>query len=139
MSEKLALKLSNNVEELERITAAVEALAEQEDWPPAFTFRVNLVLEEFGINIINYGHSESSQDFEITLTSEVDTLVIEFSDEGQPFNPLEDAAPPDTGANLEDRPIGGLGLFLVREMTEQMHYRRENSKNHSTMVMRKTE
>ena len=68
MSEKLALKLSNNVEELERITAAVEALAEQEDWPPAFTFRVNLVLEEFGINIINYGHSESSQDFEITLT-----------------------------------------------------------------------
>lgn len=137
MSVKLALKVETRTEELERVAAAVETLAEQENWPPGFTFRVNLVLEEFGINIMNHGHAGGLHAFDITLTSEPDSLLIEFTDDGKPFNPLEDAPLPDTEAALEDRPIGGLGIHLVRKMTDRMHYRREDSKNHSTMIMRK--
>ncbi len=139
MSVKLALKVETRTEELERVAAVVETLAEQENWPPDFTFRVNLVLEEFGINIMNHGHAGGLHAFDITLTAEPDSLLIEFTDDGKPFNPLEDAPLPDTEAALEDRPIGGLGIHLVRKMTDRMHYRREDSKNHSTMVIRKAE
>ncbi len=139
MSSKISLKLENKVEELARISDAVEELAESEGWPPALAFRVNLVLEEFGINVINYAYEEGGRDFELTLSSEPDILTIEFTDAGVPFNPLEDNPEPDTSAPIEERPIGGLGLRMVREMTEEMRYERQNSRNHSTLVMRKAE
>ena len=139
MSSKISLKLENKVEELTRISNAVEELAESEGWPPALTFRVNLVLEEFGINVINYAYEEDGRDFELTLSSAPDTLTIEFTDDGVPFNPLEDKSEPDTSAPVEERPVGGLGIHLVRTMTEEMRYERQNSKNHSTLVMRKAE
>ena len=139
MSTKLCLRVENKIEELDRISAAVDELAESEGWPPALAFRVNLVLEELGINVINYAHEDGTHDFEITLRSEPDTLTIEITDDGVPFNPLEDNPIPDTSASLEERDIGGLGLHLVRTMTEEMRYERENSKNHSTLVMRKSE
>ena len=139
MTAQLALTVENRVEELARIAAAVENLAEQENWPPDFLFKVNLVLEEFGINIMNYGYDDGLHDFQIKLTSETDTVTIEFIDDGKPFNPLEDNPEADTETNVDDRPIGGLGLFLIKEMTEDFSYRREESRNHSTMVMRKSE
>lgn len=140
MSTKLSLRVENKIEELGRISAAVDELAESEDWSPALTFRVNLVLEEFGINVINYAHDEEGiHDFEITLLSEPETLIIEITDDGVPFNPLEDQATPDTSAPMDERPVGGLGLHLVRAMTEEMRYERQNSRNHSTLVMRKAE
>lgn len=139
MAAQLALTVANRVEELARIAAAVEELAEQENWPPDFLFKVNLVLEEFGINIMNYGYDDDGHDFQINLTAEADTVTIEFIDDGKPFNPLEDNPEADTQTNVDDRPIGGLGLFLIKEMTEDFSYRREDSRNHSTMVMRKSE
>lgn len=139
MTAQLALTVENRVEELARIAAAVENLAEQENWPPDFLFKVNLVLEEFGINIMNYGYDDGLHNFQIKLTSETDTVTIEFIDDGKPFNPLEDNPEADTETNVDDRPIGGLGLFLIKEMTEEFSYRREDSRNHSTMVMRKSE
>ena len=139
MSKKVSLTVENRIEELERIASTVEELADSEGWSPGLTFRVNLVLEEFGINIINYAHDEGVHDFEITILSEADTLTIDFLDDGVPFNPLEDDRLVDTQASVENRPIGGLGIHLVRTMTQDMRYTRENSKNHSTLVMRKSE
>lgn len=138
MSAQLALIVENRVEELARIVAAVEGLAERENWPPDFLFKVNLVLEEFGINIMNYGYDEGWHNFQLNLTCEAETVTIEFIDDGKPFNPLQDNPQADTDTEVEDRPIGGLGLFLIKEMTEAFTYRREGAKNHSTMVMRKS-
>ena len=139
MSARLALKVETRVEELGRIFAAVEELAEQEDWPPGLTFKVNLVLEELGINVINYAYDGGLHYFDITLISESDRLTIEITDDGRPFNPLEDGRQPDLNASVEDRRIGGLGIYLARELTDNISYRRELSKNHSTMVILKTE
>ena len=137
MSAQIDLKLETRPEELQRIFATVEKLAEDEDWPPALTFKTNLVLEEFGLNIMNYGFDEGIHSFDLTLTTTSDAVTIEFVDSGRPFNPLKDGNPPVLDGEIQDRPIGGLGVHLVMEMTDDFQYRRENSRNHSTMVIRK--
>ncbi len=139
MVAKLDLKVETRVEELERIFASVEQLASEEDWPPGLTFKTNLVLEEFGLNIISYGYGEGIHTFDICLTSNSDFITIEFIDDGMPFNPLEDRKDAVTDGAIEERPVGGLGLHLVMEMTDDFQYRREDSKNHSVMVINKSD
>ena len=137
MTTRLELKVETRPEELQRIFATVEKLAEEEEWPPALVFKTNLVLEEFGLNIMNYGHEEGIHTFYISLLSSSDSITIEFIDDGRPFNPLEDGSDPVTEGGLEDRPVGGLGIHFVMEMTEDFQYQRKDSRNHSTMVIRK--
>ena len=137
MSARLSLKVKTDPSELERITAAVEDFGAQEDWAPDLVFRVNLVLEELGMNIMNHGHDEGLHEFDITLVSEDDSLTIEIVDDGRPFDPLHDAKQPDVGAAIEDRPIGGLGIYFVHEMMDEMDYKREQGKNHLTLVARR--
>ena len=139
MSATLNLTLETRVEELERITAAVEDLGEQDNWPPSFTFRVNLALEELGLNIINYGHDDGLHQFEIKLVSEEETLTIEITDDGKPFDPLNDAPVPDVDMALDERDIGGLGVHLVRTMMDEMRYEREGGRNHLILVTRRAE
>ena len=66
--------------------------------------------------------------------SDENSLTIEIVDDGRPFDPLTDAPKPDVNAELEDRNIGGLGIHLVRKMMDDVRYRREEGKNHLTLV-----
>ena len=81
MSEKLTLTITTELEELTRLSSAVEELGEREGWPPDLVFRVNLALEELGINVMNYGHDEGVHEIEITLTPE--TGLPRHSDDGR--------------------------------------------------------
>lgn len=139
MASKIDLKVETRPEELQRIFDSVEQLAEAEDWSPALVFKTNLVLEEFGLNIMNYGYDEGLHTFEISVSTSPDSITIEFVDDGRPFNPLEDGRPAVTDGAISDRPVGGLGIHFVMEMTEDFQYRREDSRNYSTMVIRKSE
>ena len=139
MSAKLVLKIETRREELDTITAAVEDLGQREGWPPDLVYKVNLGLEELGLNIMDHGHDQGLHEIEITLISEADALTIEIVDDGRPFDPLNDAPLPDTNAPIEDRPVGGLGVHLVRTMMDEMHYRRESGRNHLTLVARRAE
>lgn len=139
MNSQLSLKLKAEREELDRITAEVEDLGMQENWSPDLVFRVNLVLEEMVLNIIDYGTEEGVGEIEIILTLRGDSLTIEIIDDGSPFDPLSDAPDPDLDATLEERRVGGLGIHLARTMMDDMRYRREQDKNHLTMVTYKVE
>ena len=139
MSAKLTLNIERSHDELGRITDAVDELGHQEDWSNDLLFRVHLVLEELVLNIIDYGFDDGRDDheLEVVLVSEDDDLTIEVTDDGIPFDPLQDAKKPDVDAPLEDRPIGGLGVHLVRTMMDEVSYRREDGKNHLTLVARR--
>ena len=139
MSATLSLNIERSHDELGRITDAVDELGHKEDWSNDLLFRVHLVLEELVLNIIDYGFDDGNEDheLEVVLTSEDDNLTIEITDDGIPFDPLKDAKIPDTDAPLEDRPIGGLGVHLVRTMMDEVSYRREDGKNHLTLVARR--
>jgi len=70
----------------------------------------------------------------VKLTLGSGEITIEVEDDGQPFNPLE-APEPDTTKSLEDRLVGGLGVYLVRKLMDGLEYRRHEGKN--LLVMKK--
>lgn len=135
MSESVSMKIAPELDQLERITAAVEELGERDDWPPDLIFKVNLVLDELWVNVVHY--SGATGEVEISLDTDADEVRLEIADDGRPFDPLTETVEPDIDAPLEDRPIGGLGIFLVREMMDDLRYKRENGKNRLAMVKRK--
>lgn len=133
--ESVSLKITPSLDQLERITAVVEDLGDRDDWPPDLIFKVNLVLDELWVNVVHY--SGATGDVELSLDADAYEVRLEIADDGQPFDPLNDAVEPDLDASLEDRPIGGLGLHLVRELMDELHYTREDGKNRLAIVKRK--
>lgn len=133
----LSLRLESRLDELQRLEAAVEDLGEREQWPPSLLYQVKLVLEEVIVNIVNYGYEGGGHKIDVDLISEPDTLTIKIADDGRAFDPLTQAPTPDVGASLEDRPIGGLGVYLVQTLMDEAHYRREQDRNHLTLVKRR--
>ena len=105
----------------------------------SLVFKVNLALEELGLNILTHGSSgaDHKPEIEIVLTSDEGILTIEVSDDGNPFNPLTDAAQPDINAPMDERKIGGLGVHLVRTLMEDLRYSRDDGKNRLTMVAKR--
>ncbi len=138
MSADLHLKLEADPERLSDITDAVEELGERERWPPDFLFRMNLVLEEMTLNVMTHGRSAGASELEVVVVCEADTVTVEIVDDGPRFDPLQDAPVPDPDASLDDRPVGGLGVYLVREMVDEVSYRYEDGRNRLLIRTSKT-
>jgi anti-sigma regulatory factor (Ser/Thr protein kinase) len=91
--------------------------------------KLELVLEEILINVARYAYTPETGAVEVTCAQAGPRKIrIEIADFGRVFNPLE-ADPPDLSRGLTDRPIGGLGVFLVRSMVDSIDYRREQNRN----------
>ena len=139
MSANLTLNMEAHLDEIERIRAAVNILSQAENWEPELLFQIELVLEEIGTNIIKYGQEgERETQIDITLTSDRKSLTLEIIDDGKPFDPFADAPPPDLDSPVPERPIGGLGVYLVRELMDEASYRREDGMNKVTLVKHKS-
>ncbi|MCF7708536.1 MAG: SpoIIE family protein phosphatase [Verrucomicrobia bacterium] len=90
---------------------------------------VRLALEELATNIIKYAYNDNDRHrLEVDLRL-ANPATMTITDDGRPFNPLEDAPAPTLEGAIEDRPIGGLGLHMIRSMGMKMEYRRENERN----------
>ena len=98
--------------------------------------RINLVLDELVTNIIDYGFDDTGRhEIRVTMAVEGGTLTIEVEDDARAFDPLA-AAPPDLTLALEDRPVGGLGIHIVRTVMDTVEYQRRDG--HNILTMRKT-
>ena len=97
--------------------------------------RIELAVEEAIVNIVRYAYGEESGKINVICRSEHnDALLVEIIDSGMPFNPL-DAIKPDLDADIEDRLIGGLGIYLTEKLVDNIHYRREGNKNILTLIL----
>lgn len=90
--------------------------------------KLKLACEEIVVNVTSYAYPEGSDGFLDVYIRKDDRIVIRFEDGGVPFNPLEHENP-DTTLSWDERPIGGLGIFLVRSMMDDVRYTYENQKN----------
>jgi anti-sigma regulatory factor (Ser/Thr protein kinase) len=97
--------------------------------PTEAAFLAELVIEELVTNTIKYGYDDDGEHvIRVSVRFEAGALTIEVRDDGHAFNPLEQANP-DFSIPAEERPIGGLGLHLVRQMTDEVRYERQNGEN----------
>ena len=132
----ISIALKNNRYELVRLAEAVERFGSEQHLPDDAITNVNLVLDEIVSNVIRYGHATDGEGaINVTLALEGGRLTIDVSDDGIAFNPL-DATPPNLDLPIMERPVGGLGIHIVKALTETAAYRRENERNHLTMTMR---
>ncbi|MBN1625016.1 MAG: ATP-binding protein [Deltaproteobacteria bacterium] len=128
------IRLAAKQENLEKFLKFISVLAEQNDLSPDTAMKIRLSIEEALVNILNYAYPGCNGDVEIRFRKENDTkLVLEIFDNGIPFDPLS-LPKPDLTANISDRKVGGLGVFFMREMAEDVHYRREGDSNILTMI-----
>ena len=135
MESRLSLVLRNHLSELKRMSEAVSAWCRGNNIPSAVEFHVNLALDEIISNIIRYGWKDSGEhQFNIRLSVSNDEVTVEIEDDATPFNPLEVPAP-DLNRPLDERPVGGLGIHLVRQVMDGLEYQRFDGKN--LLVMKK--
>jgi serine/threonine-protein kinase RsbW len=136
MTRPISLTLVNQLSEVSKISGFVEAFGVAEGLKPEAVFSLNLALDEVVTNVIRYAHDDDGREHPIVvrLALERDVLTAQVEDDGRAFNPLE-APAPDLSANLDERPIGGLGIFLVRSVMNSVDYRREDGRN--VLIMRK--
>ncbi|HBJ76463.1 MAG TPA: ATP-binding protein [Porphyromonadaceae bacterium] len=130
---KWQLKLTNNVEELENLEEFIQTVVSEEGLSQELGLNLNLVLEEATTNVILYAYPEGTEgSVEITATLENGNLSFSIVDSGKPFDPTQ-VPEADTTLSAEDRPIGGLGIFLIRKVMDKVYYERKGNFNCLTM------
>ena len=99
-----------------------------------FLGKIRLVGEEALVNIINYAYPGGQGEMSIECGKDDASghFIIRIADSGVPFNPFE-RPDPDISAPVEEREIGGLGIFLIRQIMDNANYRRENNRNIMTL------
>ena len=128
-SAELTVRLSNRLEEIERLAAAIEAFGAAHQLPDPVIFAFNLSLDEVVTNVISYAFKDVQEHpIDVRLCLMGDVLQAEVTDSGRPFNPI-DVPTPDLDAPIDERRIGGLGIHIVREMMDSLEYAREGERN----------
>lgn len=128
-SEQITILFKNQLSEIGRLAQVVAEFAERRHLPTNLVFEINVALEEILANIISYGYEDASEhEIMLRLSSTVEEVTAEVEDDGRPFNPLA-LAPPDISKPLEERPVGGLGIHLVRKVMDDVEYSRRQGKN----------
>ena len=133
-----SLRLPAELDQLPVFLGHVRQTAETAGLMDAQGARLELAVEEALVNVFNYAYAGQAHAGAVTcrVMVETDGLTAEIVDEGPPFDPL--ARPdPDTALELEQRQPGGLGIFMIRQLTDEVSYRREAGHNVLTIRMRK--
>ena len=135
--DSVLLELTDPRSELGNIRHVLSEFGRRHDLSAALVFDVALAIEEVVTNVVSHGVTDQGA-LRITISLRLETadLRIQVTDSGRPFNPLV-VPSPNTQLPLEDRPVGGLGVHLVRSLMDDVVYRREDGKNTLTMRRRR--
>ena len=128
-----SIVLPNDISEVPRLTAFVDAVCEAVGFNPTVTMQMNLAIEEAVVNVMNYAYPRGKKgDVTIEALSNDVRLKFVIIDSGTPFDPTVHADV-DTTLSAQERPIGGLGIHLVRQMMDSINYERVNNLNVLTL------
>lgn len=131
MRKEICIK--NQVDELDHVARFIEEIGEELALDMELQMNLNLVLEEMVSNIIFYAYPEGTEaSIELTAESDGKELTFVLSDQGQAFDPTmkEDT---DMDVNPAERDLGGMGIFIVKNIMNEVTYQRLEGKNLLTM------
>jgi serine/threonine-protein kinase RsbW len=127
------IKIKNQIGELERVNQFLEEIASELGLDMELQMNLNLVLEEMVSNVIFYAYPEGkTAEIELVAESHGKELTFVLTDRGKEFDPTakEDV---DVTLSAEERPIGGLGIHLIRQIMTHISYERKDGKNILTL------
>ncbi len=129
------LKLPAKMENLRSFVQFAAEFAQGCGFSEKKTREIELAVEETLVNICRYAYPGGSGQVKLRCKmSDNRKLIIEIEDEGVPFDVLS-TPDPDLCSDIAHRKIGGLGIFLIRRMVNEVHYRREDQKNILTLIV----
>jgi len=127
-------KMPARVESLHELLTFIRTEAKKRGFSEDALNRIELVAEEALVNVFVHGYTQNQGQVEVRCLVEDDpALTIEIRDAGVSFDPLS-LADPDVESDLTKRKIGGMGVFLIRKMTDRVAYRREGDINILSMT-----
>ncbi len=138
MKEAASLVLKNNIVELERMAHEVSFWCQQNTFPYELEYELNLALDEVVSNVIRHGYLDQDEhEIFVKLAVDGDQLTVEVEDDAVHFDPLL-RSDPDISTPIDERPEGGLGIFMVRQIMDSLDYWRDGTRNYLIMKKRTT-
>ena len=132
--QPITFNLTSSITELDRLSEKMSWVGEQWDLSGKTVLQINLALDELFTNVVSYGLEEASgHQITFTLSNHGNEIRIVVTDSGKAFDPTQ-APDPILEAPLEDQQVGGLGIFLIRQYTDHIDYKRAGGKNITTLV-----
>ena len=128
-----SITLANDIAEISKLATFIEEVGEAFELTPDVIFNLNLVIEEAVVNVINYAYpKEEHQSIYLSANLHEDSIVFVLTDTGKEFDPTQ-APEADITLSAEEGPIGGLGIFLIRQIMNEVKYQRIDGKNVLTL------
>jgi sigma-B regulation protein RsbU (phosphoserine phosphatase) len=130
-----SIVLPNDTQEVPRLAAFVDEVCETLGFDATLTMQMNLAIEEAVVNVMNYAYLPGTHG-DVTVEAQSNDVRLKFTiiDSGAPFDPTV-KADADTSLSAEERPIGGLGIYLVRQLMDSINYERVDG--HNVLTLRK--
>jgi sigma-B regulation protein RsbU (phosphoserine phosphatase) len=124
--------LKASIDELEKLLDWMAYVFEDYSCPGKLCNQIAVITEEIFVNIAKYAYNERDGNALVRVGRAGPVLVMQFVDTGKHFNPLE-KTDPDLNVPIEDRAIGGLGIYITRKLMDSIHYERVNGENRLTI------
>ena len=128
-----SITLTNDIQQVPQLADFVDMVCEEAGMDMAIAIQMNLAMEEAVVNVMDYAYPAGTVgDVTIEAESDDDQLQFTIIDSGTPFDPTAKEEV-DTTLSAEERPIGGLGIHLVRQLMDSINYERIDGKNILTL------
>jgi len=132
--DKMKIRLSARLENLEKLIDFSLSCLKSAGIEKETASEIHLAVDEACTNTIKYAYSDGATgDIELSCVLDHRLATVIIRDWGPPFNPL-DMPPPDLSLDIDARPIGGLGIYLMKKFSDRLEYRRENGSNILTII-----
>jgi serine/threonine-protein kinase RsbW len=133
MDRQFTMRIGSESSEIPAVSAWLERILQEYGFSDEAILDTQLATEEAIANVITHGYGKPGEEIIISCTVSRDRVEVQIADSAPRFDPL--AVPePDLDGTLEDRSVGGLGVFLIRQVMDEISYRYENGKNILVLV-----
>jgi serine/threonine-protein kinase RsbW len=128
------IRLPARMQSLETLIQFVSLCARHHGFPTKRVHQIEISVEEALVNIFHYGYPEKVGDVEVSCRIDARLrFITEISDQGLPFDLLS-VQTPVLGEDVADRPVGGLGVYMIRRLVDEVKYRRQGANNIVTFI-----
>ena len=127
-----SITLPNDIATITQLSELVETVCEEKGLDMALTMNLNLALEEAVVNVMSYAYPDSQGDVKVDIMIDDQKVVSTLTDSGIPFDPTQ-KGDVDTTLPAEERPIGGLGIHLVKQIMDKVSYQYVGNQNILTL------